>query len=393
MILYFNTKIISGSIYEFNKNSYYPILMPKDYIVQNKYRFNFNILKETIKSYSKIDFEYGIFNIELENQKDEKEILDIISKSFSKIKTEIRFTRPSNKKSWQDDIKRLSIFKNKPIFTVFNHDHILLDHQLSTFDSIIKEVFKGNNTDFKKIFFYSHGPEIMSKILINKIFRNIKVIKRKSNIYSLKYLNTTIDAFVIMSYDTLNYIFKNITKHPKYIGRIDWQGLYFNKLGIEAFVYPREFFGHYEGYGHVTGTRIYKNLNIEKYIEKLSDNEILDYYYSKWLNISFLFIRDYMRIKIFNSRKNYQKAIEISINLFKKTYLDEDFKHKTINKTTYEMLLFNFRSKIYHNSNEIYTHLKIDNELGFDRLFFLKEFVMIKLKNSFVYRGYIKFFK
>ena len=78
MILYFNTKIIAGNIYENNQNSYYPTMMPKDEVIVDKYEFNLNILKSTIKSYSKLDFIHAIFNIEVLNSTHEKEIKDLI---------------------------------------------------------------------------------------------------------------------------------------------------------------------------------------------------------------------------------------------------------------------------------------------------------------------------
>ena len=94
MILYFNTKIIAGNIYENNLNSYYPTMNPKEEVIVNKYEFNLNILKTTIKSYSKLDFIHAIFNIEVLNSNHEKEIKDLIAKFFSKISVEIQFKRP-----------------------------------------------------------------------------------------------------------------------------------------------------------------------------------------------------------------------------------------------------------------------------------------------------------
>jgi hypothetical protein len=392
MILYFNTKIIAGNIYENNLNSYYPTMNPKEEVIVDKYEFNLNILKTTIKSYSKLDFIHAIFNIEVLNSNHEKEIKDLISKFFSKISVEIQFKRPSDIISWKKDIKRLSKYKHTPIFTVFNHDHIFLDYQLDTFRSIVNEVFNGDSSDYKKIFYYSHIPEFLSKILNTNRFNKLK-ITRINNLYSLKYINVNIDSFAIMTYDTLSYIFKSIIKYPNYIGRIDWQGLYFRKLKVEAFVYPREFFGHYEGYGHVTGTKLYKNFNIVNSINKLSIEDKLEFYYSKWLNNSFLYIRDFVFSKFFRPRFFFHKALENSFEIFKTFYLEEDLKYQIIDQKTFDILIPNLRSKIYRNANDIYLELKTDNELGFRFWTKLKASILMRLKSNNAYYFYIKYFK
>jgi len=392
MVLYFNTKLVGKEIYENNINSYYPVMMPKNCIIIDKYKFNLKVLKETLISYSKLSFEYAIFNIELENKKDEAEIDKIISIFFLPTKTELRFKRPSTKTSWENDIKRLEIFKDRPIFTVFNHDHIFLDYQVDTLRSIINEVFNGDFSDYKKIFYYSHIPEFLSKILNTNRFNGLK-INRTNNLYSLKYINLNIDSFAIMTYDTLSYVFKSIIKYPNYIGRIDWQGLYFKKLEIEAFVYPREFFSHYEGYGHVTGTKLYKNLNIVKSIDKLTIDEKLEFYYSKWLNNSFLYVRDFVFSKFFRPRFFFHKALENSFEMFKISYLEEDLKYQIIDQTTFDILIPNLRSKIYRNANDIYLELKTDNELGFRFWTKFKASILMRLKSNNAYYFYIKYFK
>jgi len=392
MILYFNTKIIAGNIYNNNQNSYYPTMNPKEEVIVDKYEFNLNILKSTLKSYSKLDFIHAIFNIEVLNSTHEKEIKDLILKFFSKISTEIRFKRPSDIISWKKDIKRLSKYKHIPIFTVFNHDHIFLDYQLDTFRSIVNEVFNGDSSDYKKIFYYSHTPEFLSKIFNTNRFNKLKISKT-NNLYSLKYINLNIDSFAIMTYDTLSYIFKSIIKYPNYIGRIDWQGLYFKKLKVEAFVYPREFFGHYEGYGHVTGTKLYKNLNIVNSFNKLSIEEKLEFYYSKWLNNSFLYVRDFVFSKFFRPRFFFHKALEKSFEIFKTSYLEEDLKYQIIDQTTFDILIPNLRSKIYRNANDIYLELKTDNELGFRFWTKFKASILMRLKSNKAYFFYIKYFK
>ena len=392
MILYFNTKIIAGNIYNNNQNSYYPTMNPKEEVIVDKYEFNLNILKSTLKSYSKLDFIHAIFNIEVLNSTHEKEIKDLILKFFSKISTEIRFKRPSDIISWKKDIKRLSKYKHIPIFTVFNHDHIFLDYQLDTFRSIVNEVFNGDSSDYKKIFYYSHIPEFLSKILNTNRFNKLKISKT-NNLYSLKYINLNIDSFAIMTYDTLSYVFKSIIKYPNYIGRIDWQGLYFKKLKVEAFVYPREFFGHYEGYGHVTGTKLYKNLNIVNSFNKLSIEEKLEFYYSKWLNNSFLYVRDFVFSKFFRPRFFFHKALENSFEIFKTSYLEEDLKYQIIDQKTFDILIPNLRSKIYRNANDIYLELKTDNELGFRFWTKFKASILMRLKSNKAYYFYIKYFK
>ena len=257
MVLFFNTKLVNKEIYEDNKNTYYPVMMPKNFVYENKYQLSLEILKTTLISYSKLKLTACYFYIELNNENNEIEIKELILNLFSSKTIEIlSFYRPSKLNDWKNSISKLSKYKSIPIITVFNHDHPFVDYQQNTFYNIIRKVFNNTESNFKKVFIYSHVPEATNVVLnLKRYYGNLFKV-HSDNLYKAK-INYTIDSFAIMTYDTLNFIFESVIKYPDYIGRIDWQGLYFKKLNLDCYVYLREFFCHYEGYSHVTGSNLY----------------------------------------------------------------------------------------------------------------------------------------
>lgn len=385
MILFFNTKIVNSSSYENNPFLYYPIMNPKNYLVENKYNFNLEVLKITLKSYSKINFQSCYFNIELENESEKIDIKNLIFKHFSKGKVkQLNFIRPSTLADWKESIKCLSNYSNQPIFTVFNHDHPYIDYEQATFNKVVSTVFSNSKSNFKKIFFYSHTPELMSLALNKKSFYGKYLKKIKNSLYRVQ-VNRTLDSFVIMTYETLEYVFNSVIKYPQYIGRLDWKGLYYDELKLDGYIYLREFFCHYEGYSHVSGLNVGNYLICEDY-SHFSKEDLVNFYYNKWYNLSFLYLRD--NLSNYNKRKVYLKSIERSIDIFNESYLLNDLESQIIEENNYKLILENLRSKIYYNSNELYIKLKTDKQLmpKISLVNKLKGF----FKTTFIYRWIIR---
>ncbi|MBT6170041.1 MAG: hypothetical protein HOH98_04750 [Flavobacteriaceae bacterium] len=374
MNLYFNTKLVGSTIHENSSQTFYPVVNPKDYYMNND-TLPFEILKSVLISYSKLQFKKCVFNIELINTDDNSEIKNLIEENFNNTQVFISFKRPYDKNTWMEDItKHFGNNLDQPILLAMNHDHQFIDYQDNTFINILNKIFPSNENNFKKVFFYSHIPELISAAE-NRIFiQNKKYVEVEKSLYSIKGLNHQVDSVTIMTARTFHYIISQIIIDIEYFGRIDWKNLFFKKLNINGFFYAREFFRHFEGYHHVSGIRINKDLSLNSSSKKVN----LEFYYEKWLNLSIFLLRDGLKNFSLNKKKHLIKLVEKSIQIFNDSYLTEDANYNIISKDECEELKYSLRSKIYYNLNMIYSEIKIDNELKGNNI--LKTFYNTRIK-------------
>lgn len=384
MNLYFNTKIVASTIHRNNPNIFYPVVMPKKYFFDENLQYE--ILKSVIKSYSKLDFSKCIFNIEIDSDSKKKEIKSLIEANFDKEITHLNFSRPFDKNSWLNDIdKNFNHNMDECTLVVMNHDHKFIDNQNNTFYSVVNKIFPNDNNNFKKILYYSHIPELISKSVNKKYFQNKKFVSQDNSYYEIKHINFQVDSFALMTPRTLDYVLSNIKKEIDYFGRLDWKDLFFNKLKLHGFFFAREFFRHFEGYSHISGLRITEELNLDDIDIDFKDQDVMDktkFYYNAWKNFSVFTLKDGLLIN--NSRKNYISLIEKSIKIFTSTYLLEDLKYNLISKSQYNLIEQNLRNLIYYNANDIYSKIKTDNILTNNSIF-------DKIKNF--YNSRFRYFK
>ena len=385
MNLYFNTKLANSTIHENSISTFYPVVMPKDYLFDKK-DLAFKILKSVLKSYSKIKFKKCVFNIELNDKNNNKELKNLIEENFTNSEIKINFKRPYNKKTWLKDIHdNFENFKDEPLLLAMNHDHQFVDYHDKALKNILNKVFSKDENNFKKVFFYSHIPELISVAENKKYIQNRKFKKVDKLIYKINNLNHQIDSVSIMTARTLKHILNNIKSDIDYFGRIDWKSLYFNKLKITGYFFPREFFRHFEGYYHITGIRITKELSLNTNPKNFNlIKEPLDFYYHKWLSVSIFLIRDGLKSSSCFKKKKLIKLAEKSITIFNESYIDEDFNSGFISKEDSIKIKYNLRSKVFYNLNKIYSEIKIENELTKENFFY-------RLKN--IYNSRIKYFK
>jgi len=381
MNLYFNTKLVSSTIHENSVYTFYPVITPKDYDF-DKTVLPFKILKSVLISYSKIKFKKCVFNIELNDESNNKEVKSLIEENFKNSEININFKRPYNKKTWLKDINdHFGNIIDEPLLLAMNHDHQFVDYQCETFKNIVNKIFSQDKNNFKKVYFYSHIPELISAAENKKYIQNRKYKKIDKSLYKISNLNHQVDSVSIMTARTLKYIIAQISNDIDYFGRIDWKNLYFKKLNISGFFFAREFFRHFEGYYHISGIRITRELSLNS--NSNNNKDTLDFYYMKWLNLSIFLIRDGLKNSSFNKKKNLIKLVEKSIQIFNEAYLEEDLNYRLISKKDFKKLKYTLRSKVFYNLNMIYSEIKIENEL-------MKENVLKKLRN--LYNSRIKYF-
>ena len=122
--------------------------------------------------------------------------------------------RPYNKVTWLDDIQAFGNMIDEPLLLVMNHDHQFIDHQTKTFENVIK-IFPKDGDNFKKVFYYSHIPELISAAE-NKSIQNNRFLKTGKSLYKIDFLNYQVDSVAIMTTKTFVYIINNISKEVEY---------------------------------------------------------------------------------------------------------------------------------------------------------------------------------
>ena len=379
--LYFNCKLTNERLLPNSLTSeyFYPVVYPRNPMMKNITQYE--VLIETIKSYSAFNFKYAIFNIEIDGVDDlqKKEITEIISRIFKRNNYNINFVRPSNRASWRSDIKSAIdlIGPNSPVLVVMNHDHPYVDYAPSVFIKIIDHIFSGDN--FCKAFYYSHAPEVIS-LAMNGLKSgrfNLSTI----GICESVLINKWLDSYCVMTLDTLDHIFSKLKYSGDYIGRIDWPGASYNDLKLRTYVFPREFFKHYDGYGHVTGLRLFSDVNLPKDINLInSQNNIALINYQRWLDTFILLIRDSLRNRIFLRKKFFVEEIERSLHLFDLGYFKQDLIDGLLDEGAYHHAAIELRNAVYYNANSLFSLIKDDIYLiNSDSVLNYKKFIPQKL--------------
>jgi hypothetical protein len=369
--LYFNTRITESLLISDTRNSayFYPIVYPQSSLKKNS---QYSILIKTINSYSSIKFDVAIFNIEIDEITfdKKKELEKLISDKITANKKIVSFKRPCNIKEWRDNVQFLIkiVNKNDPVLIVMNHDHPFIDYKKTVFIDVVNEIFNLDLNNMGKALYYSHAPEVISWALNGR--GKITYIK-DGNFYISKEINDWIDSICVISAETLEHIWGCIIfDDDAYIGRFDWNGAHFKNLKIKSYVYPREFFKHYDGYGHITGIREISEVprigSPTLNLPSGSLQALVDYYYQRWIDSFILSVRDYVIINrsLFKSNSNlFKEAIERSLMAFNSGYIFKDAKNGIIKDELLQDLVNGLREKIYFNGNNIFLVIHTDINL------------------------------
>lgn len=378
MILYFNCRITNVELNPNTINSgyFYPQVFPKGLPV-SKTDSQFKVLLKTIESYSRIKFESVIFNIVLDNQEvnEQKELRDVIYKSFPDSRISLNFTRPSTLKEWIAAAEKLGEFinPNAPMLVMMNHDHPLVDLDGRIFNKIVEKIFSPTVNNRGKVFYYCCAPEVISWAINGrgKVGYNQDMVSYRQvspGIYESSIVNTWVDSIGVMTLETLKHIWLSAKFSGDYIGRFDWKGVSYDRLELKTYVFPREFFKHFDGDTHITGMRLISEMNLSKeFLIPFPEYHLLhNYYYQKWLDCFLIAIRDYFIIhsSCFKSKKmTYIEGIEKSIELFKIGYLEQDVSMGLIDQQLLPELENGLRNKIYFNGNYLYQQIVTDIDL------------------------------
>jgi len=369
--LYFNCFITEDKKNDLSygdRGFFYPVTYPRPFLSGSMSQFD--ILIKVIESYSVIEFDVAVFNLDIPFSTDKirRQIEELIIENITYKKLYLSFKRPSTVSDWAGDIENYkNIFKKEsPLLVVMNHDHPFVDYTASSFECVVENVFPPLEENFGKVLCYSHAPEFVSNAMNDVDFFQISPC-----LYKKDHINNWVDSLCIMTSETLIHIWKRLIYDGEYIGRFDWPGSSFNSLDLTMYIHTREYFRHYDNYGHVTGMRLFSEfqantkypINTPVFIDK---NDMVDFYYQKWIDCFLLSIRDHMINQRFNLKPIKKVLIEVvrkTIVHFKISYLESDVKNKIITEEDLFFLESAVSNKIYYKLNSTFNEILIDVKL------------------------------
>ena len=396
--LYFNcflTENTTDQLSDGDRGFFYPVTYPRPLNVESISQID--ILIKVIKSYSTIEFDVVVFNLDIPFATEEirNTIKNLITKNLTYSEAHIFFERPSTVLHWTENIAKYhNVFKpESPLLVVMNHDHPFIDYSDFSIQKIVKQVFPSLKNNFGKVLCYSHAPELVSNAINNTEFCEIS-----PGLYRKDHVNNWIDSIFFMTSKTLEHIWNDLTFNGEYIGRFDWAGSSFESLDLSMYIYTREYFRHYDGYGHVTGMKLFSefqyNVTYPINIPVFNDKDaMVIFYYQKWIDCFLLSVRDYMlknRFSLKPKRKLFIKIIQKTILQFKNSYLKSDLQEGILSEKDVIFLEDAVANQIFYNSNmifrEVLTELKLLEVGAIKRIilftvsFFKQVFMFKKIK-------------
>lgn len=366
--LYFNCRITGKNLIPNSVVSgfFYPVIYPKN--SQASSYSQAEVLLEVIKSYSSIEFDVAIFNISLDSDDDElcKNIDRTIHAYIKANRIVVVFARPSTIEEWRGDLVKASqlIKANTPVLVAMNHDHLFVDYTPAIFNQAVESIFPESEDNFGKALVYSHTPESMAELVNNRFCQSIDGLLYKQK--ASKHLS----SILVMTMETLESYISKVKKTNGYIGRlIDWPNVFYGMFTLKVFYFPREFFRHFDGYGHITGLRSMVDLRQDIGRVEFPDpsfglTKLVDFYYAQWLNCFLIYMRD-----AFSLGRNLGKdekaafigAIENSLTLFQRGYIDSDCQSGILPEQWKRPLEDALRGHVYYHANEL--HAMLANEI------------------------------
>jgi hypothetical protein len=170
-----------------------------------------------------------------------------------------------------------------------------------------------------------------------------------------------------------------------YVPRPDWPGVSFEEMEFVNYFTPREFFRHFDGYGHVTTMPRYLGMAFADFkenspvlasrqalmnLEKLetasgsraSAEQIAEGYFNIFMDNYLLAIRDQVYASASDSTKapNILERLETLFQLFQSTYLETDFKSGYLSPEDLQAVKVLLMHRVFGNANAIATIIIAD---------------------------------
>jgi hypothetical protein len=355
----------------------------------------FEVLRLSLRSMASLPVNKVLYNIELGDGFDGivKEAVDHMIHEFfpnAEFRTELK--RPTSLQEWQASSRFASCFfgPNTPVVCCFNHDHIFVDYNAEPLLNVIEKIF-GEIADFHAFLGYSHTPECISQAHNCEAYRHrlASTLGMELDFHSFRMHTESlysyvevgkIDGIFVTTPQGLERLWLSARSQVAYIPRPDWPGVDFPETNFVKYLCTREFFRHFDGYGHVTTIPRYLGLSFDdfdigsgvmksriplfqftrepdasyddKWVERLAEA-----YAHLFKDVYLLSMRDYLFwcLTMTTERPALAQAMEKAYQVFRKTYLEAD-----IENDVYSRIEFIVRNRLFGSLNSIATELLAD---------------------------------
>lgn len=236
------------------------------------------VLDLSLTSIRDLPIEKIILNIEATKEYDgaPERLFARVRELFPRAEVHREPKRPTNLHAWmQSTTFAEKVFgPTMPVICFFNHDHIFVDYRPEPFLRAVETVFsaKDNRSAFLG---YSHAPETISLIFdhraslvrlwhVNGLEPGIMPpVRQAASLYKCC-VKGSIDGIFVTTTAGLRYLWSNAIMRESYTPRPDWKGVSFPGVLFDVYLTGREFFRHFDGYGHVTSLREGFALSLEQ---------------------------------------------------------------------------------------------------------------------------------
>ncbi len=348
--LYFNS-FLTGEPAWSPRPTAYP-LYPRSGNWDDSYK-KIEVCKASIRSMAPLPIGKIILNIHGSEQfeKEVQEIKHFTQHVFPSAEILYRNSRPSTVVEWQTDLTVAEKFFGKytPVICAYNHDHIFVDYSPKPFINLIESIFTKDKSE-PHFLYYSHFPEMFSIAnnpqATREAFLSLSPTGEWFGDLSTGPLNSLITHApgVIHSYFVTNsiglgYIWENAVCSSNYIPRPDWSSVKFPNTIFKCILPRREFFRHFDGYGHVSITSNGMSLDLSNchttvspasiYSNTQIDNQkihnIIDFYYKKYFEVTTIAIRNSMYFAMRSGSLWFGRSeIESALTTFLNAYITVD---------------------------------------------------------------------
>jgi hypothetical protein len=312
--------------------STYPTLYPKD--SNNKVE----VLERSIASIGSLPISDIFYYIEIDSdiQYSESRFEVLLRTIFKSATIHALTNRPTTKQSWLMVVDRLEkeISDTKPIVLILNHDHIFVDTDPRMFLQTLLYLCTNNQNHY---LIYSHAPECVSLALnfdaLNfrqshyngGTFPRSRPVEITKELYGMHALH--IDGVFATTLSGMRYLWENTIVTTEYAPRPDWPGV---QIGapLKVFFSTREFFRHFDGYGHITRLPSMLGLSLARlqnscstYSKEYSDDLMLDFRVNLFESVYLLSIRDYIYHQLYKKETiEYFDQLQMHIDSFLRAY-------------------------------------------------------------------------
>lgn len=159
-----------------------------------------------------------------------------------------------------------------PVIWMYNHDHIFVDYRLEPLIETIRITLEvERQTGNPTFLLYSHIPEFMAlnynpaahNRRLQHLFGESRLFEDKTHHVGqgvfFNRRSSTIDGLFVTTAKSHSWLWKNANWkgdiNKEYVPRPDWVGLVYPGIVFQLLSASREFFRHFDGYGHCMNSR------------------------------------------------------------------------------------------------------------------------------------------